>query len=192
MPLDLIPVHLFCKPVYNLDETWANDSTRRCIPARSVDRAPTGKGGAVTALHTDSEKWDTDVSRDEDSLDYHHEIDGTCFEKWFTQQLPSNDDDNSVIVMSNAAYHSVPLEKLPSSSTLTISSCGSTTRASRSLPTVWNLNFWRLCFGVRRFSSYRVDTTANPQGVMLSAFQPTTAKLIPLRWSGVRLKDSLL
>lgn len=117
---------------------------------------------------------------------------GTCFEKWFTQQLPSNDDDNSVIVMSNAAYHSVPLEKLPSSSTLTISSCGSTTRASRSLPTIWNLNFWRLCLGVRRFSSYRVDTTANPQGVMLSAFQPTTAKLIPLRWSGVRLKDSLL
>ncbi|XP_054257587.1 uncharacterized protein LOC128982668 [Macrosteles quadrilineatus] len=44
--------------------------------------------------------------------DYHEEMDGPRFEKWFDQLLP-NLQSNSVIVMDNAPYHSVKVEKVP-------------------------------------------------------------------------------
>lgn len=47
--------------------------------------------------------------------DYHTEMDGPQFEKWFSEQLLPNIKLRSV--MNNALYHSVHLEKVPTSST---------------------------------------------------------------------------
>lgn len=44
--------------------------------------------------------------------DYHDEMNGTTFLEWFEKILPSP-EDNAVIVMDNAPYHSVKLEKVP-------------------------------------------------------------------------------
>ncbi|KAH8026676.1 hypothetical protein HPB51_024172 [Rhipicephalus microplus] len=49
--------------------------------------------------------------------DYHSEMDGRYFEEWFTNKLLPNIPPFSVIVMDNAPYHSVALEKAPTKST---------------------------------------------------------------------------
>lgn len=51
------------------------------------------------------------------STDYHSEMDGRCFEKWFTDKLLPNIPTKSAIVMDNAPYHSAALEKAPTEST---------------------------------------------------------------------------
>jgi len=48
-------------------------------------------------------------------MDYHDEMNGDNFKEWFERILP-NLDPNSVIVMDNAPYHSVKLERIPTSS----------------------------------------------------------------------------
>ncbi|KAK8782452.1 hypothetical protein V5799_016203 [Amblyomma americanum] len=48
--------------------------------------------------------------------DYHSEMDGMYFEQWFTEKLLPNIPANSV-VLANAPYHSVALEKATATST---------------------------------------------------------------------------
>lgn len=49
------------------------------------------------------------------SADYHDEMNGDNFHKWFESILPRL-DPNSIIVMDNAPYHSVRTERIPTSS----------------------------------------------------------------------------
>ncbi|XP_077497999.1 uncharacterized protein LOC144108701 [Amblyomma americanum] len=44
-------------------------------------------------------------------------MDGNYFEKWFTDKLLPNIPANSIVVMDNAPYHSVGIEKAPTKST---------------------------------------------------------------------------
>ncbi|XP_077516593.1 uncharacterized protein LOC144127212 [Amblyomma americanum] len=44
-------------------------------------------------------------------------MDGNYFEKWFTDKLLPNIPANSIVVMDNAPYHSVALEKAPTKTT---------------------------------------------------------------------------
>ncbi|XP_037529197.1 uncharacterized protein LOC119406529 [Rhipicephalus sanguineus] len=85
-------------------------------------RAPSGKGGRLIVLHAGSENGFVDgeslVFRAKNSVasDYHSEVDGPRFERWFKEQILPNIEPRSVIVMDNAPYHSVQLQKLPSTS----------------------------------------------------------------------------
>ncbi|XP_037512329.1 uncharacterized protein LOC119389196 [Rhipicephalus sanguineus] len=85
-------------------------------------RAPSGKGGRLIVLHAGSENSFVDgaslVFRAKKSVtsDYHSEMDGPRFERWFKEQLLPNIGPRSIIVMDNAPYDSVQLEKLPSTS----------------------------------------------------------------------------
>lgn len=132
-------VSRFCRTIYYLDETWVNaghtkekvwedttvssreDAFRKGLTTGL--RAPSGKGGRLIVLHAGSEKGFVNggclVFRAAKSAtaDYHSEMDGPRFEKWFTEQLLPNIEPRSVVVMDNASYHSVQLEKLPSTST---------------------------------------------------------------------------
>ena len=47
--------------------------------------------------------------------DYHDEMDANRFKTWFIEQLLPNIPQKSVIVMDNASYHSVRLNKIPNS-----------------------------------------------------------------------------
>lgn len=85
-------------------------------------RVPSGKGCRLIVLHAGSEKGFVDGAclifraSKSASTDYHSEMDGPRFEKWFAEQLLPNIEPRSVIVMDNAPYHSVRTEKLPSTS----------------------------------------------------------------------------
>nr|CAH7754016.1 unnamed protein product [Callosobruchus chinensis] len=48
--------------------------------------------------------------------DYHEEMDGASFENWFSNTL-SKIEENAVIVLDNAAYHTRKIEKIPTMST---------------------------------------------------------------------------
>ncbi|KAH6944319.1 hypothetical protein HPB50_002692 [Hyalomma asiaticum] len=124
--------------IYYLDETWVNaghteekvwedttvssreDAIRKGLTTEL--RAPSGKWGRLIVLHAGSEIGFVDGrclvfwAKKSVTTDYHSEVDGLRFERWFTEQLLPSIEPRSVIVMDNAPYHSVLLEKLPSTS----------------------------------------------------------------------------
>lgn len=120
------------KKIYYMDETWVNaghtksylwkDETVKSAKQAFLaglstgNKAPTGKGGRLIIIHIGSDTGFVDgglrlfESRKKD--DYHLEMDGDYFENWFSEILPLL-EENSVIVLDNASYHSRKLEKVP-------------------------------------------------------------------------------
>lgn len=126
------------KPVYYLDETWLNaghtksrvwqDTTVKCKRDAFLNglttglKQPTGKGGRLIVVHAGNEDGFVNnaglVFRAKKGTgDYHEEMDGPRFEKWFKEQLLPNIKPNSTIVIDNAPYHTVKTEKIPNTST---------------------------------------------------------------------------
>lgn len=122
-------------PIYYLDETWVNEghSQSRVWQDTNIKNsyeafssnltvgltAPTGKGKRLIITHIGSEDGfvpdAADIFIGRKSGDYHEEMDGNHFEKWFENILPKL-KPKSVIVMDNASYHSVKMEKIPTNS----------------------------------------------------------------------------
>ncbi|XP_017797833.1 PREDICTED: uncharacterized protein LOC108578925 [Habropoda laboriosa] len=119
--------------IYYLDETWINagDCKRELWVDSSVKSAreakerglstdipePTGKGKRLIVLHIGSTEGFVPggllfFESKENLLDYHDEIDGDTFFEWFRGVLPSL-KEGSVIIMNNAPYHSVKMERCP-------------------------------------------------------------------------------
>ncbi|XP_075539273.1 uncharacterized protein LOC142573957 isoform X1 [Dermacentor variabilis] len=124
------------RPIYFLHETWVNayctkeevgevttrEGAFRQGLATSGLRAPCSKGGRLILLHAGSEDGFLDAAcpvfrAAKVTADYHKEMDGPRFENCFTEQLLPNIKPHSVIVMDSTRYHSVHLEKVPTSST---------------------------------------------------------------------------
>lgn len=120
------------KPIYFLDETWVNaghvkskawlDTTIKDKRHANRDglstgpKVPTGKGKRLIVLHIGSDKGFVDggslVFESKSTKDYHEEMDGDKFFEWFKNIIPKL-EPGSVVVMDNAPYHSVKLEKIP-------------------------------------------------------------------------------
>lgn len=123
------------RPIYYLDETWVNAG----IVAKKVWRDlyaeknprdafmsglskglknPKGKGERLIVVHMGSEEGFVlgaflNFHGKKSSENYHEEMDGERFERWFKEQALPNIKPGSIIVMDNASYHSVRREKLP-------------------------------------------------------------------------------
>ncbi|KAH7981754.1 hypothetical protein HPB52_001056 [Rhipicephalus sanguineus] len=143
-------------------------------------RAPSSKGGRLIVLHAGSENGFVDgaslIFRAKKCVtsDCHSEMDGPRFERWFKEQLLPNIEPRSVIVMDNAPYHSVQLEKLPSTSSrkAEIQSCftqknipWSNDQLKPELIQLVNQN-------KHRFSGYRIDALAKVAGHDHCEFNP--------------------
>ncbi|GFY47098.1 DDE_3 domain-containing protein [Trichonephila inaurata madagascariensis] len=124
-------------PIYYLDETWVNeghsenrvwqDSTiKKAVMKKASSSnltvgltAPKGKGRSLIITHIGSKEGlvrdAADIFTGKKSGDYHEEMDGNHFEKWFETVMPKL-KHQSIIVMDNAPYHSVKKEKIPTSS----------------------------------------------------------------------------
>lgn len=110
-------------PVYYLDETWVNQNHSRSYAWESPDstgmKVPIGKGGRLIVCHIGSEKtgfisqceWIFRAKKSADT-DYHSEMNAISFGEWFKNML-LNLEEPSIIVMDNASYHSVILNKAP-------------------------------------------------------------------------------
>lgn len=116
------------RSIYYLDETWLNagDCVWKDNTVLSKHDAfnkglttglpnPSGKGKRLIVLHIGSENGFLPggllcfVSK-KNTGDYHDEMNGDNFKQWFESIIPVL-DLNSIIVMDNAPYHLVELEK---------------------------------------------------------------------------------
>ncbi|GFQ77269.1 DDE_3 domain-containing protein [Trichonephila clavata] len=120
-------------PNYYLDETWVNEGhseTRvwQDINIKSSYEAsssnltvgltvPKGKGRRLIITPIGSKEGfvrdAADIFIGKKSGDYHEEMDGNHFEKWFETIMPKLKPQN-IIVMDNDPYHSMKKEKIPS------------------------------------------------------------------------------
>ena len=77
---------------------------------------PSGKGKRLIVTHIGSDTGFVDggllVFESKKTGDYHEEMDGKVFSQWITNILPLL-EENSVIVMDNAPYHSMKAYKTP-------------------------------------------------------------------------------
>ncbi|XP_072384696.1 uncharacterized protein [Diabrotica undecimpunctata] len=120
------------RKIYYLDETWVNaghtkskvwvnksivSSRQAFLDGLSTGlKNPSGKGKRLIICHIGSKDgfvpdalWAFESKK---SGDYHEEMIGESFEKWFFSILEKL-DKNSVIVLDNAPYHSRRVEKIP-------------------------------------------------------------------------------
>lgn len=83
-------------------------------------KAPVGKDSRLILLHAGT--MDGFVPNalllfsSNKSGDYHEEMTAAKFKEWFVHCLLPNIEKNSIIIMDNAPYHSVQLNKAPTSS----------------------------------------------------------------------------
>lgn len=110
-----------------LDETWVNQNytvgkcwTDNSSPHATGVRQPTGRGSRLIIVHAETKNGFVKnaelVFQAKNDCDYHNQMNSKVFEDWFRNQLLPNISPNSVIVMDNASYHSVKLEKNPTAS----------------------------------------------------------------------------
>lgn len=159
-------------------------------------RAPSGKGGRLIVLHAGSENGFVDgaslVFRAKKSVtsDYHSEMDGPRFERLFKEQLLPNIEPRSVIVMDNASYHSVQLEKVPSTSSRKAEIQSWLTQ--KNIP--WSDDQLKpeliqlVNQNKHSFSGYRIDALANVAGHDIVRIPPYHCEFNPIEmvWSQVK------
>jgi hypothetical protein len=114
------------RPVFHLDETWVNQNhTLKYIWQDSASNGglsvPVGKVSRLTVRHVGSaltgfipeSKW---VFRSQSTKDYHEEMTAVTFKYWFLNRFINCLEEGSIIIMDNASYHSVTLNKVPNTS----------------------------------------------------------------------------
>ncbi|XP_068085711.1 uncharacterized protein [Anabrus simplex] len=107
-----------------LDETWVNageciDKSWTDDSPKSSGNQPTGKGARLIIAHAGSSSGFVEggllMFRSKKTGDYHEDMDHVRFLDWFKKLLQQLKGP-SVIVMDNAPYHSVIMDKTPTSS----------------------------------------------------------------------------
>ncbi|KAH9644942.1 hypothetical protein HF086_010150 [Spodoptera exigua] len=112
------------KQIIYLDESYIHSSYKLKKCWQSVDvsgvKHNISKGKRYIIVHAGSEKGFVPnalliFSGTNKNEDYHSEMNKTNFTKWVTEKLIPNLSEPSIIVMDNAPYHSVVLNKAPTS-----------------------------------------------------------------------------
>lgn len=209
------------KTIYYLDETYVNaghtvgrawqDTTIKSGRQAAIEglstgvSQPRGKGGRLIVAHIGSNEGFVDESAlifhaKKGTGDYHQEMDGPKFEGWFESVLPKL-TPNSVIVLDNAPYHSVKLERVPNMSwkKADIQTWLSTKANEQVVPSEKEKYSWTTCMikselieivnTVKgKYSDYRVDILANQHGHTVVRLPPYHCELNPIEqvWSEVK------
>lgn len=198
------------KTIYFLDETWVNaghvksrawlDTTIKNKRHAFHDglttgpKVPTGKGKRLIVLHIGSDKGFVEegllVFESKSTKDYHEEMDGDRFLEWFKNITPKL-EPGSIVVMDNASYHSVKLEKMPT--------------------TAWNkqqIIDWLNSKGISmdmsylkkellkkaseiapQYDKYVIDETAKINGIEILRLPPYHCKLNPIELVWAQIKN---
>lgn len=117
------------RPIVYLDETWIHTNytkTKTWIDIKSKKpsgpEVPSSKGARFIIVHAGTKNGFVSgasllFQANKKIGDYHDEMNSENFTKWFKNQLLPNIEPNSIIVMDNAPYHSVEINKAPNSNT---------------------------------------------------------------------------
>lgn len=114
------------RPTFYLDETWVNKNHSLKYVWQDSNRngglkVPLGKGGRLIVCHVGSaetgfvpgSKW---VFRSKKTSDYHEEMTAQSFRDWFLNRFLNHLEEGSIIIMDNAPYHSVSINRTPNTS----------------------------------------------------------------------------
>jgi hypothetical protein len=114
------------RPVFYLDETWVNQNhtlkyTWQDSTSTGGLKVSVGKGSRLTVCDTGSaltgsipeSKW---VFRSKSTKDCLEEMTADTFKYWFLKRFIYYLEEGSIIIMDNASYHSVTLNKVPNTS----------------------------------------------------------------------------
>jgi hypothetical protein len=122
------------RPVFYLDKTWVNQNhTLKYIWQDSASngglKVPVGKGSRLIVCHAGSTVTsfipETKlVFRSKSTKDYHEAMTADTFKYWVLNRFINYLEENSIIIMKNASYYSVTLNKVPNTSAKKISSIG--------------------------------------------------------------------
>ena len=197
------------KSIYYLDETWVNEghfpsqiwkdtTVKSSYKAASESLTvgltePKGKGRRLIITHIGSEEGFVPGAEDifigKKSGDYHEEMDGNHFEKWFESVLPKL-KTNSIIVMDNAPYHSVKMEKIPNKSwnKIKIQEWLSEKNVSWSTDMIKIELLQKVSEVKHFFDKYRVEAIAEKYGHTVLRLPPYHCELNPIEmiWSQIK------
>lgn len=108
------------RPEVYLDESYVNKNHSHDLVWHSVEdgpwiQKPTGKGERLIILNAITmDGWVPNAKivfkSTRKTGDYHGQMDGKLFSKWFTEALLPNIPSQSIIVMDNASYHNILTE----------------------------------------------------------------------------------
>jgi transposase len=114
------------RPVFYLDKTWVNQyHTLKYIWQDSTSngrlKVPVGKGSQLIVCHVGSaltgfipeSKW---VFRSKSTKDYHEKMMADTFKYWFLNRFINYLEEGSIIIIDDASYYSVTLNKVPHNS----------------------------------------------------------------------------
>lgn len=105
--------------------------------------------------------------------DYHGEMNGDNFLKWVEENLIKNLEEPSLIVMDNASYHSMLVEKLPNSSWTKANIAEFLTANNIAFdPTSFKIELLRLAKSVLKEKRYQVDELLMAHGHMVLRLPP--------------------
>ena len=113
------------RPIVYTDETFvhANHTMHKCWQSDEISlKAPFSKGDRLIILHAGSEQGfiegaDLIFKSKTRSGDYHDKMNSENFQKWLSTKLIPNLPANCVLVIDNAAYHNVQVDKCPTQGT---------------------------------------------------------------------------
>lgn len=110
------------KSIFYLDETWvdSNLTFKKCWQAEGVHGILSNHSSSnrLIVVHIGSDDGFVPgagliFKSGTTSGDYHGQMNGTNFEKWVTQKVIPNLKPASVVVMDNAPYHGIQIDKPP-------------------------------------------------------------------------------
>ncbi|MCU7801183.1 MAG: transposase [gamma proteobacterium symbiont of Lucinoma myriamae] len=115
------------REIVYMDETYihSNHGVSKCWQSADGSKGrfvPFSKGERLIVVHAGSRKGFIPnallmFKAHSDSGDYHQEMNSENFEKWLREKLIPNLPEKCVIVMDNASYHSIQVDKCPVQST---------------------------------------------------------------------------
>lgn len=196
------------KKIYFLDETWVNaghtvqkvwQDTNIQTPRQAFVNGlstglknPSGKGKRLIVLHIGSEDGFVEnallLFESKKTGDYHEEMNSEVFQNWFKEVLP-NLEEESVIIMDNASYHSRKSEKVVNSSSKKADIQAWLTRKNVSYEL--EMTKWELLMVVKHIpvdNNYVVDKMAKDSGRKVVRLPPYHCELNPIEliWAQVK------
>lgn len=200
------------RKIYFTDETWLNAGHTKnklwkdiTVKSRKEaflsglstgNKAPSGKGSRLIITHIGSETGFVDgglwMFESKKGGDYHEAMDGKHFETWFEKVLPLL-DENAVIVLDNARYHSRKKDKVPNESW----SKGNIQKWLTSKGVMYEDHFLKkqLLVKVKEVSSnynlYVIDELAKSQNKTVLRLPPYHCELNPIEMIWAQIKCSV-
>lgn len=188
------------RPIVYTDETYVHSSHTK--PSSWSDgtehglKTPISKGKRLIVVHAGSNQGFIPnallvFKSNQTTGDYHHDMNNMNFEKWLVDKLIPNLPPNSVLVMDNAPYHNVQLDRAPTSASRKkdmldwLTEKGIPYRSEMFKPELYDL----IKINKHRFKTFKIDRLLAKFGHTVLRLPPYHPDLNPIENIWALVKD---